>query len=131
MSDCDTTTGMCVGCIPDGDQGCRSGFDCCSGVCGAGTVCESTTTTTITSSTTTTTAVPCLSLTCTCDDGVTPCERLCSSDFRGTLCADYHIDCTLICAEGHSACDATPCTECVCESTTTTTLATPTTTTTL
>src|SRR5437773_4632399 len=55
MSECDATTGMCVACIPSGDQGCRSGFDCCSGVCGAGGVCETTTTTTTTTTTATTT----------------------------------------------------------------------------
>src|SRR5207249_4170542 len=55
MSECDTTTGMCVPCIPDGDQGCRGNFDCCSGVCGAGTVCETTTTTTTTTTSTTST----------------------------------------------------------------------------
>src|SRR5438876_884656 len=71
MSDCDTTTGMCVGCIPDGDQGCRSGFDCCSGVCGAGTICETTTTTTTT--TTSTTLPSCTTnhatFYCICGDG--------------------------------------------------------------
>src|SRR6266568_3918893 len=58
MSICDTTVGMCVGCIPDGDQGCVSGglgLDCCSGVCGTGGVCESTTTTTTTTTSTTST----------------------------------------------------------------------------
>ena len=63
MSDCDTTTGMCVACIPDGDQGCRGNFDCCSGVCGAGTVCETTTTTTTTTTSTTTTTLCGLTLT--------------------------------------------------------------------
>src|SRR5438093_2290232 len=57
MSICDTTVGMCVSCIPDGDQGCfppAMGTDCCSGVCGAGGVCETTTTTTTTTQATTT-----------------------------------------------------------------------------
>ena len=61
MSECDLTTGECVSCIPGGDHGCGSNFDCCSQVCGTGGVCESTTTTTTTSTTTSTTL--CVTLT--------------------------------------------------------------------
>src|SRR5438477_9547654 len=85
MSICDTTVGMCVGCIPNGDQGCLGvNEECCSGVCN-GNVCVSTTTTSTTTSSTattttaststsTTTTLPACgadgaTLTATCGDG--------------------------------------------------------------
>src|SRR6266576_625483 len=69
MSICDTTVGMCVGCIPDGDQGCLGiNEECCSGVCN-GNVCVSTTTTTTATSSTTTTTIIGSDCVCTCNDG--------------------------------------------------------------
>ena len=92
MSDCDMTTGMCVGCIPSGDQGCRGDSDCCSGVCGAGTVCETTTTTTTTTTSTTTTTQ------CTapdpCDDSTCgPTPDSCGATVA-CPCAQCQFECT-------------------------------------
>src|SRR5262249_15707322 len=94
MSECDLTIGQCVSCIPDGDLGCRSSFDCCSQVCGADGVCESTTTTTSTTSTTetvTTTTLACvasdvLNSACTMDDQC--CSDQCGSMSFGSVCCD-------------------------------------------
>src|SRR5205809_7266983 len=135
MSECDTTTGMCVPCIPDGDQGCRGDFDCCSGVCGAGTVCETSTTTTTTTSTTTTQCTPispCNDLTCgpvldNCGDTVacpcTQCTFQCAGDAQGpvnfgrcdtpTVCADAcGSACELICRDIGTVCSTHQCVGC-------------------
>jgi hypothetical protein len=136
--------GSCGTCDPTQCLTCSIGMSSatCVSACGSGKVCNAgfceattTTTTTATSSTTTTAGVPCINLTCTCDDGVSLCVRGCAPEFGGT-CDAFHSDCVDICdafGSGSSGCDAIPCTECgagVCESPTSTTTVTTTTTTT-
>src|SRR6266478_3636256 len=98
MSVCDTTVGMCVTCIPDGDQGCGNGFACCSGVCGAGGVCQSTTTTTTTTTASTTTTTICKTTADCTDSDCGPTADGCG----GTIQCPCQ-DCVITCVNGGGA----------------------------